>query len=146
MSETPERDAAADHWPVTIQRHVRWGEMDAFGHLNNTVYFRFFEDVRIAHFEHLGVMARMARDQVGPILASTQARFRAALTYPDEVRIASRIRDLQEDRFSMVYRVESVALDRIACEGEGRIVYYDYGRQEKCPVPASIRSAIEAEL
>ena len=133
-------------WPVVIQRHVKWGEMDAFGHVNNTVYFRWFEDVRIAHFEHLGVMERMESEGVGPILAATQARFRAPLTYPDEVRIGSAIRDLGEDRFTMVYGIYSLALERVACEGEGRIVYFDYRENAKCPVPASIREKIEADL
>ncbi|MDX1571683.1 MAG: acyl-CoA thioesterase, partial [Xanthomonadales bacterium] len=110
-----------DAWPVVILRHVKWGEMDAFGHVNNTVYFRYFEDVRIAHFDALGVMRVMEEQGLGPILASTRARFKAALTYPDEVEIRSRIRDLENDRFRMEYAVFSLGLERVACEGEGLI-------------------------
>ena len=134
-----------DEWPIVIRRPVNWGEMDAFGHVNNTVYFRYFEDVRMAHFEALGVMRVMEAQQLGPILASTRARFRAPLTYPDEVEIGSRICDLEEDRFRMVYSVFSRRLERVACEGEGLIVYLDYDSQRKCPVPGEVRSRIEAE-
>jgi len=39
--------------PVVIETPVAWGQMDAFRHLNNTAYFRFFESARIAYFEKL---------------------------------------------------------------------------------------------
>ena len=50
MSETLGR------WPVTLEIPVQWGEMDAFGHVNNVVYLRWFESVRIAYFERCGVL------------------------------------------------------------------------------------------
>ena len=34
---------------------IRWGDMDAFGHVNNTVYFRYMEQVRISWFEQIGL-------------------------------------------------------------------------------------------
>ena len=139
-------ESALADYPLVIRRHVKWGEMDAFRHVNNTVYFRYFEDARIAHFEQLGVMRVMEADNQGPILASTRARFRAPLTWPDEVLIGSRIRELGDDRFTMEYAIHSVAMERVACEGEGQIVYFDYGAGAKCAVPDSIRRRIEKEL
>ena len=38
-------------YQVTIDVNVAWGEMDAFEHVNNVVYFRYFESVRMAYFE-----------------------------------------------------------------------------------------------
>src|SRR5687767_1167703 len=54
---------------VTVEIPVQWGDMDAFGHVNNTVYFRWFESARIAYFEKIGLNERMRRDRKGPILA-----------------------------------------------------------------------------
>ena len=42
-------------WPVRRELPVQWGDMDAFAHVNNTVYLRWFETVRIAYFEELDV-------------------------------------------------------------------------------------------
>ena len=50
------------------------GEMDAFGHLNNIVYFRYFETARIHYFERCGFMATYEEDRIGAILHSTSGR------------------------------------------------------------------------
>ncbi|RRJ85432.1 acyl-CoA thioesterase [Aestuariirhabdus litorea] len=118
--------------------------MDAFQHVNNTVYFRYFEDARIAYFERAGVMDSMASSGQGPILASTQCRFRAPLTYPDSVRISARIESIADDRFTMRYRIWSHKLDCVAAEGEGVIVYFDYRAGAKCSIPDPIRQAVLA--
>jgi hypothetical protein len=47
--------AALGAFPVVISCPVQWGDQDAFGHVNNTAYFRWFESGRIAYFERLGL-------------------------------------------------------------------------------------------
>jgi acyl-CoA thioester hydrolase len=131
-------------YPVTIERPVTWGQMDAFNHVNNTVYFCYFEDVRIATFEQVGFVEHMEKTQCGPILASTSCRFRVPLTYPDTLTIGCRIEDIGDDRFTMIYRVVSHNHDATAAEGEGRIVVFDYAKGQKAPLPGHIRSAMEA--
>ncbi len=100
------QDALAGY-PVVVEVPVAWGEMDAFGHVNNIVYFRYFETARIAYFERLDVPEFLARDPVGPILAETSCRFRAALSYPDTVWVGARVESVGEDRFVMRYAVLS---------------------------------------
>ena len=79
--------------------------MDAFQHLNNVVYFRYFEDARITYFEKVGMLERMEAEGEGPILASTQCRYRIPITYPDQVSVGSCVRELTDGRFTMYYRV-----------------------------------------
>ena len=43
-------------YPVTVEVPVVWGEMDAFSHVNNVVYFRYFETARIAYFYEIDFM------------------------------------------------------------------------------------------
>ena len=62
--------------PVVIETPIAWGQMDAFRHLNNTAYFRFFESGRIAYFERLDLLEYMEVSGVGPILAATNCRFK----------------------------------------------------------------------
>jgi len=73
-----------DGYPVVIEVPVAWGEMDAFGHVNNIVYFRYFESARLAYFYKLDLIDMMTKTGIGPILASTSCRFKIPLTYPDK--------------------------------------------------------------
>ena len=49
------------HTVFDMSMPIRWGDMDAFGHVNNTVYFRYMEQVRISWFEQLGIAGGTAR-------------------------------------------------------------------------------------
>lgn len=128
--------------PVIIEVPVAWGEMDALGHVNNAVYFRYLESGRMAYFERVGLLEQMKRTGVGPILHSVRCRFRLPLTWPDTILVGTRVSDVGEDRFTMESRVMSRQHGRVAAEAEGLIVMLDYSRQEKARIPDSIRSAI----
>ena len=139
---TPESDSRAASWPVEIACPLHWGEMDAFGHVNNAVYFRWFESARMSYFERLGWPELQRESGVGPILHSTQARFRAPLVWPDTVTVATRVSAVAADRFTMVYEVTSRNLGRIAAEGSGLIVAFDYRNSCKATLPGLIRERI----
>src|SRR5690348_9736179 len=82
-------------YPVTVEVPVAWGEMDYYRHVNNVVYFRYFENARLEYFRRLDWFEYERVTGVGPILAATQARFRKPLTYPDRVTVAARIPSLE---------------------------------------------------
>ncbi|MCZ7582792.1 MAG: thioesterase family protein [Deltaproteobacteria bacterium] len=75
--------------------------------------------------------------RVGPILASTGARFKAPVTYPDTLLAGARMTNLGRDRFRMEYALYSGALKRIAAMGESLVVAYDYTKNEKADVPGA---------
>lgn len=131
-------------FPVVIEIPVAWGDMDAFGHVNNTVFFRYFESARIAYLERLEFRGADGGPGIGPILASTQCRFRRPLAYPDTVLVGARVAQLGDDRFTHEYRLVSQALKEIAAEGTGIVVAYDYSARTKCAIPAPVRARIEA--
>ena len=131
-------------YPVVLEVPLAWGDMDAMRHVNNTVYFRWFESVRIAYFDEVGFLEHMEEAGIGPILASTRCRFRIPLTHPDRVSAAARISDIGEDRFTMSYAVISHRTQKIAAEGDGLIVCFDYRNHRKAPLPSIIRERIEA--
>jgi acyl-CoA thioester hydrolase len=129
-------------YPVVIELAIAWGEMDAFGHVNNVAYFRYFESARIAYFERVAALAEMARTGCGPILAETRCRFRLPLTYPDGLVVGARASAVGEDRFTLEHAVGSARAGRIAAEGEGVIVWYDYRAGAKAPLPPALRQRI----
>lgn len=129
--------------PVRMQVPVAWGHMDAFGHVNNTVYFRFFEDVRIKFFEEVGIDYRGPL-HAGPILAATQCQFRAPMAYPDTARVETGISQVGRSSFTMRYAVHSERLGQLTAEGEGVVVWYDYAERKSQPLPEALRQRIEA--
>ena len=131
-----------EEYPVVVEIPVAWGEMDSLGHVNNAVYFRYFETARIAYFYELEFLVLMETTGVGPILASTQCKFKRPLKYPDTVLVGARGTDILEDRFTTHYRVVSKEQGAVVAEGEGLIVTYDYSKNQKAEIPGIIRDRI----
>ena len=127
---------------VTMNIPEAWGEMDAMGHVNNIIYFRYFETVRIEYFNRLNMMDYQNQWGIGPILASTECRFKMPLQYPDMVIAGTKFLSIQEDRFIMGYEVFSTKHKRIAADGEGVVVTYDYRNNKKVPIPDILRAKI----
>jgi acyl-CoA thioester hydrolase len=80
---------------------------------------------------------------LGPILGSTSCRYKLPLTYPDTVSVGARTVEVGEDRFTMQYAIVSHRHQKIAAEGDGVIVMYDYREGKKTAIPDEIRQRIE---
>jgi acyl-CoA thioester hydrolase len=132
-------------FPVVIEIPVQWGEMDAYGHLNNTVVFRFFESARIAFLERCDFIRAYDELKIGAILHSTACRFRRPLYYPDTVQVGARVTQIQIDRFEMEYVVFSTSQQTVAAEGTATVVSFDYGERAKTKLPDMVVAGL-AEL
>lgn len=129
-------------YPFVHTHKVAWGEMDALNHINNTMYFRHFESTRIELFTKVGLMANLAADQIGPILAETRCRFKAPVTYPDTVYIGTYITDLTPNSFIQKYVMVSEALNCVVAEGDGRVVCYDFKNACKTDLPNAVHEQL----
>ncbi len=129
-------------YPVIVESPVAWGEMDAMNHVNNIVYFRYFESARIAYFEKMDVIGHMTETGIGPILATTSCKFRIPLSYPDRVLIGAKVVSIKEDRFVMNYLVVSRKHQKAAAEGDGVIVTFNYREGKKVTVPEVVKQKI----
>ena len=126
---------------VVIRVPIAWGDMDAFGHVNNTVFFRLFESARMAYLARINFSG--ADSNSGPILAATHCRFRAPIIYPDTVQVGARVTEVKDDRFTMEYCI--VREDgKVAGTGGGLVVAYDYDTHAKIELPAEVRAAMRA--
>ncbi|MBM3461256.1 MAG: acyl-CoA thioesterase [Armatimonadetes bacterium] len=125
-------------YPVRIEFPVAWGEMDALAHVNNIIYFRYFESARIAYFREVG----MTFEPAGPILANTSCDFVVPITYPDTVRVECGVTRIGRSSFTMAYRVFSVTQNTVAARGQAVCVWYDYGAGKSAPLPEDIRGNI----
>jgi acyl-CoA thioester hydrolase len=129
-------------FPIILELPVQWGEMDAYGHVNNTVFFRYFESARMMLLERVGLVESHASDQIGAILHSTNCRFRLPLHYPDTVQVGTRASDIKDDRFTMEYVIVSLGQNQVAAEGSAIVVSFNYSAGKKAPLPVNIVSSI----
>lgn len=130
-------------FPVVVETPVAWGDMDYWRHVNNIVFFRYFESARIEYLDRIGFRQEVEGGSVGPILSATNARFRRPLTYPDTVLVGARATEVQVDRFVMEYRLVSRAQGAVAADGGGTLVSFDYAANVKAPLPPQVRAALE---
>lgn len=131
-----------DGYPVVIEVAVRWGDMDAFQHVNNIVYFQYFESARIEYFDRIHAMGHLRETGVGPILASAQCRYRFPVTYPDTLLVGAKVTDLGADRFTHRYLAVSQVHQKVAAEGNGVVVTFNYQTNQKAPIPDQMRHRI----
>jgi len=131
-------------FPVVVELPVAWGDMDSYRHVNNVVYFRYFENARLEYFRRLDWFEYERQTGIGPIIAATQARFRRPLTYPDRIWVTARAVSVESDRFHLEHRVVSQALAAVAAEGRGTVVSYHYGEGRKVSFPDDLRQRIAA--
>lgn len=131
-------------WPVVVTLPVQWGDMDALGHVNNTVFFRWFESARIRVFERLGMRVDPLR-ATGPILATTRCDFLRPVHYPAEIAIGGRVSGVGTKSFTMEHAAWPAGEPgALVARGAGVIVHVDYGTGRSVPLPADVREAITA--
>ncbi|OAN11040.1 thioesterase [Photobacterium jeanii] len=129
-------------YPVITEIPVAWGEMDALNHVNNVVYFRYFETARIDYFQQLALMAQIQQSGIGPVVSETQCKYKRPVTFPDTLSVGSRICELGDDRFTMEYIIYSQRQGKITTEGSAKVVMVDFNKQQKASIPATIRQKI----
>ncbi len=129
-------------FPVIIDIPVRWGDMDAFEHVNNVTYLRYFESARVAYFEAMGILDYAQPRGIGPILGHTSCRYKFPLTYPDSLKVGARVVKIERDRYHQEYIVYSTQHQRVAALGTGVIVSYDYEKEIKAEVSDEVINRI----
>jgi acyl-CoA thioester hydrolase len=130
-----------DDFNITVEIPIAWGDMDSFKHVNNTKVFKYFETARIKYFEEIGFIETMEKDAIGPILASTSAKFIKPLFYPGTVIAGTRVTSIEPTQFNMEYIVESKSTG-IAALGEAKMVVYNYKSSERANLPDTVRNKI----
>ena len=121
---------------------VRWGDMDARGHVNNTVYFRYFESSRIALFHSLNVYEEMEASGDAPILVYTHCNFKALVTYPDTIYVGAKITNIEDSKVRITHSMVSKNLNREIAEGEALVVWYNYRNQKKAIISEKLRKSM----
>jgi acyl-CoA thioester hydrolase len=122
---------------------VRWGDMDALGHVNNTVYFRYAEQSRIEWLESLGYSLDAGRDE-GAVIVNASCTFLVPITYPATVEV--RLYGGKPGRSSVptYYEMRCVGDERLYAEGAAKVIWFNPATGKSVVLPDSIRMLLEA--
>lgn len=133
----------ARNLPVVLEIPVAWAEQDLFGHLNNVVFLRYCENVRMHFLERTGLLAMHRDQQQGVILASTTCNFRKPVQWPQKITIRTGCTAVGNTSFTLAYVLTDESGDVVA-DATSVQVMYDYQRASKMPIPDVVREAIAA--
>ena len=121
---------------------IRWGDMDAMGHLNNASYFRFFETVRIDWFRSLGL--RLDPSGEGIVIVNAFCNFIKQLEYPGDVLARHFVAKPGRTSFETYVTLErSDNPGVVYASGGAQAVWVDFPRQKSAPMPDWLRASIE---
>jgi len=125
---------------------LRWGDMDALGHLNNTIYFRYFEQARVEWLYANGWPVDRAASE-GALLLTTNCHFRAQVVYPGDIRIETYITKVGKSSFTFSQRMSRAdAPDVIVAESVSVNVWCDYAANTSRPIPDRLRLLLTGAL
>lgn len=129
-------------YPIHTAINVAWGEMDALQHVNNVVYFRYFETARIDFFNQIGLLADLKITQVGPVISENQARYKRPVTFPDTLLVGVSISDIKADRFLMHYHVYSQSQQAVTTIGSSLVVMFNFKTGQKAVLDGQLLEAL----
>lgn len=126
------------NYPIVYEQKVAWGDMDAFGHVNNVQYYRYIESARIAYFDALNVLA----EDILTVVASSQCKYLKPVFYPDQLKIYTRIEEMRNSAIRMHYILYSMQQNQVVAEGEAVVVFVDKIEMKKTTIPVILRQKI----
>jgi len=122
---------------------VRWGDLDAMGHLNNATYFRLMEEARVQWFAQLGFGINIQQGEA-PILAHAACDFVKAIAYPSTALVKQIVTRVGRSSVEMSVVIERKETPGVACAtGRTVVVWYDYSSGQSKPWPQAVRALIE---
>lgn len=121
----------------TLEAPLRWGDMDAYGHANNTVYFRFFEEARITWFSSLNVGG--PEEPTGPVIIKTSATFLKELTHPASVIVETYADKAGNTSLDTYYLLKDAKTGEIYSEGYAKVVWFDRTARTSTALPDTLR-------
>ena len=120
---------------------IRWGDMDAIGHVNNTVYFRYLETARIDWMRSVGCEPDPSGQ--GPVILNAFCNFYKQLEYPGDVRVKIYVSDPARTTFETwgtMERADQAGV--VSAAGGATVVWVDFPSQKAVDLPQWMRDIV----
>lgn len=118
---------------------IRWGDMDALGHVNNTVYFRYMEQVRIEWMAAVGYELDLPDE--GPVIANASCNFRKPLLYPGTVEVKMFLGQPGRSSLPTYYELRRLGEETIYADGAAKLVWISTTTGKSMELPVAMREA-----
>ena len=123
------------------RQSVRWGDMDAMGHVNNAMYFRYLETARIDWFTAVGF--RPDPQGQGPVIVNAFCNFYRQLEYPGDILVSLYVSDAARTTFETWATIEKLSEPGVVCAAGGATtIWVDFPRQKAVDLPDWIRKLV----
>jgi acyl-CoA thioester hydrolase len=117
---------------------IRWGDMDAMGHVNNAVYFRYLEQARVEWLQS----AELAIEWVdtGPVVINAHCTYLRQLKYPGDIEIRTFAGAPGRSSFETMQEIRRVDTPDVLCaQGGAKVVWVNYAEEKSVPLPDELR-------
>ena len=140
QDQTPSSAAITElsDYPLHFQQTVAWGDMDAFGHVNNVMYYRYFESARIEYLEQFNIF----NYDVITVISKSDCRYLSPVFYPDQLVVATRVEEIRNTALRMRYTLFSQSQNKIVADGEAVIVILDAKTNTKKSIPEEFKQQV----
>lgn len=125
-------------YPIIFEQHVDWGDMDALGHVNNVVYYRYMENARIYFMDQL----KLRRNHINTVIASSQCQYLSPIIFPDQIKIGIRVEEMRTSALRMSYLLYSEQQQKVVAYGEAVQVMLDKTTGNKTHIPDEFKRLI----
>lgn len=123
---------------------IRWGDMDALGHVNNVVYFRYMEQARVEWLSQIGFVVEAQNE--GPVVVNANCSFIRQLKYPGDVEVRTYAGQPGRSSFETSYEMRRVDEPEVlVAEGGGKVVWVNFAVGKSTPLPEELRRLITGQ-
>jgi acyl-CoA thioester hydrolase len=129
----------AHRFVATYFMPIRWGDMDAMGHVNNTVYFRYMEQARIEWMAQIGYGLDVREE--GPVIANASCNYRQPLTYPGDVEVKLFLGAPGRSSIPTYYEMRRRGSTVLCADGAAKLVWISSQSGRSIPLPDAMRAA-----
>lgn len=142
MNPSPSPQALKD-FPAITTIPVQWGDQDLFKHVNNAIYFRWFESSRVEYWHKSGLFDALETSGLGPILASVTCNYKKQIKFPDTVLVGTKVENLGISSVTFSHDVFSQSNNAVSATGKSVIVLFDYQSQHPVAIADEFREIFE---
>lgn len=127
----------------SIDMPIRWGDLDAYNHVNNTLYLRYMEEARIQLLLKMGYS--LDNPEQGPVVINLHSSFIQPVVYPDTLTIDCYAAEPGNSSFMTYYKLYSQQQKTLVCEGSAKVVWINKASNRSMPLPQDLHALIELQ-
>lgn len=126
---------------IRLRIPVRWGDMDALGHVNNAVYFSYCEQARVSWLAQIGWGDSVSgQGRLGPVIVNASCEFLKPVVFPAEVEVCMYGGPPGRSSFQTYYEIRAAeAADTLYTTGHSKVVWVDHEAGRSTPLPDEVR-------